>query len=124
MDDTNPVVAEILALEQSHLAPENRASPEALTRLLAEDFVEFGSSGRVYDRRQIIEGLQAETGISFAMSDFRVRELEPGVVLATYQVARTSTADGRRLRSLRSSIWKKSGGAWRMVFHQRTPTQD
>jgi len=38
-------------LEQSLLRPKIRRSPAAVTALLADDFVEFGSSGRVYDNQ-------------------------------------------------------------------------
>ena len=31
--------------------------------LLAAEFVEFGSSGRVYDKRQVIESLQRGTAV-------------------------------------------------------------
>ena len=52
---------------------------------------------------------------SFAMEEFRARELAPGCVLATFRVV------GDGVRSLRSSIWLRRDGEWRMVFHQGTP---
>lgn len=47
-------------LEESHLRPEVRSSPEALGALLAEDFFEFGSSGQVWDRQTILEDVPSE----------------------------------------------------------------
>jgi hypothetical protein len=43
--------ARLRSLEESHLRQEVRASPERMGSLLAEEFMEFGASGRVLDRR-------------------------------------------------------------------------
>jgi hypothetical protein len=42
-------------LEERLLASDVRSSREDVSDLLADDFVEFGRSGRVYDRQQTIE---------------------------------------------------------------------
>lgn len=118
------IAEELHALENILQEPETRSSPEMLSRLLAEDFVEIGSSGAVYDKGQIIEALQEEKGATFTMQDFQVRVLAPGVVLATYRVLRTSQAEGPARLSRRSSIWKSDGGAWRMTFHQGTNVEN
>lgn len=109
------------ALELRLLQPEVRASPEALHALLAPDFVELGSSGRAYDRAEIIAALreeQAAPPIERTVSDLTVRFLAETVALVTYRVARR---DGRFLRS---SIWRLSDGRWQMVFHQGTRAAD
>ncbi|MEO6195723.1 MAG: nuclear transport factor 2 family protein, partial [Thermoanaerobaculia bacterium] len=48
-------------LEESHLRSDVRSSPEAMQDLLAEEFVEFGSSGRVFDRAAVIAALSSES---------------------------------------------------------------
>jgi hypothetical protein len=102
-------------LETRLLDPAVRASREAVSRLLAEDFVEFASTGVVYDRAGILAALAAEA-IAGApqrrLRDLTVRELSPDAVLVTY----------RAERSLRSSVWRRSGGGWQMLFHQGTPS--
>jgi hypothetical protein len=45
---------QLRALEESHLRHEVRSSPESMRALLGEEFVEFGSSGRVFDRAAAI----------------------------------------------------------------------
>ena len=112
------ITQEICELEQRLLDPRVRSSPAALSRLLADDFVEFGSYGRVYDKRQVIDALQRESGVAFSLQDFQARALGPGVVLATFRVVRS--AQGCTRVSLRSSIWEKKEGSWQMVFHQGT----
>ena len=65
--------------------------PTEVGYLLADEFIEFGSSGRVYDKRQIIAALQQEmldptTRISLV--DFVARRLAPEVFLVTYRTIR------------------------------------
>jgi hypothetical protein len=105
-------------LEEELLDPDVRKSSERVDRLLADDFMEIGSSGTVHDKRGIIEALQREAegpALRATLSDFAARWLAPGVALVTY---RTRRAEQSRLRS---SIWKQTQGRWLMVFHQGTP---
>jgi hypothetical protein len=84
-----------------------------LERIVADDFVEFGTSGRTFTKTDAIAALIASPASSSAsLDDFRVTVLAPTVALATY----------RTPKSLRCSIWRKSGAHWQIVFHQGTPT--
>jgi hypothetical protein len=111
---------EIRHLELRLLDPKVRASPDEISRLLADDFMEFGSSGHVYDKQGIINGLQDETNIFYELSNFQVKPLAPGLVLATYRTTRYRAGRERFRSSLRSSIWRKEERSWQMVFHQGT----
>ena len=51
-------VAALRVLEEELLKPEVRRSADHVGRLLAHDFIEIGSSGTIFDRRQAIEGLR------------------------------------------------------------------
>jgi len=48
---------EIYDLEDRLLQPEIRGSREKISMLLADDFVEFGVSGRTFDKLQVVEEL-------------------------------------------------------------------
>ncbi len=113
----------IRGLEEELFKQTVRAAPSAVSALLADDFVEFGRSGRVYDKSEVVLSLATEASepsLELAASGFELKSLAEDVVLLTY---RTRRLDGdRALHTLRSSIWKFSDGAWRMVFHQGTPT--
>ena len=98
-----------------------RRSPDKLDRLLDERFVEFGSSGRVYDKDSIIAALDEESGIEVSITEFKTIALAPEVVLVTYRAAIKEGDQKSAATSLRSSIWKLEDGNWRMVFHQGTP---
>ncbi|CAM2070104.1 DUF4440 domain-containing protein [Sulfidibacter corallicola] len=117
------VTAEIRKLEESHLVSEVRGSAARLGALLAEDFVEFGSSGRVWQRAEIIDDVvseEEEPGVARFISDFIAKRLAENVVLTTYRCTRRSPSGEVRV-SLRSSVWRKSGeGSWQMCFHQGT----
>ncbi len=105
---------DLRALEERLLDPKVRRSPSQVDKLLADDFVEFGSSGRVYDKSTVIEALQQDPGFDGppTTTEFRARELSPSVVLVTYRIGETGT--------LRRSIWRYNGAHWTMVFHQGT----
>jgi hypothetical protein len=107
-------------LEERLLQPDVRRSAQAVASLLADEFVEFGSSGRVFDKTQIIAALRDEPPIERVLSDFGSTVLAPGVVLVTYRIARRTASDEPPQHLLRSSIWKLMDGRWQMVFHQGT----
>jgi hypothetical protein len=101
---------EIRGVEQQLLTVEVRTSAEALDRLVSDQFVEFGNTGRVYTKADIIAQMLAAPNIKVDVSDFQVLALSEDVALATY----------RTPASLRSSIWRREAGQWRCVFHQGT----
>jgi hypothetical protein len=107
-------------LEERLLQPEVRKSAQEVADLLADEFIEFGSSGRVFDKQQVIQGLQHEPMIQRSLGEFQTSILARGVILVTYRAIRQSACDGETTHSLRSSIWKLIDGRWQMVFHQGT----
>jgi hypothetical protein len=98
-----------------------RRSPEKLDRALHDRFVEFGSSGRVYDKDSMIAELLEETPVDITISDFKTLALGPEIVLVTYRANVVEAGDESAKSSLRSSIWKLNDGNWQMIFHQGTP---
>jgi hypothetical protein len=111
----------ILSLEQRLLHPDLRQSPSELDLLLAEDFLEYGSSGSVYRKRDVIDALQHEFPQLRSLTEFKVVALANDVVLATYRIARQGPPESAPSHSLRSSVWKLNLGKWQLLFHQGTP---
>jgi hypothetical protein len=109
-------------LENRLLQPEVRHSRAELEKLLAEEFVEFGSTGRVYDLKSIADELSKESNAQGSITDFELVSLAPDVALVTYRAVFSEGEGEPAQHSLRSSIWKRSGDGWQMVFHQGTPT--
>ena len=111
----NELSAHLRSCEESLLDPAVRRDRARVSALLTEDFQEFGASGRVWSREQILELLATENYDPQTMEDFKCHWLAEGVVLATYRAVRE---DGSSM--LRSSIWIKEAGEWRVRFHQGT----
>jgi hypothetical protein len=114
------VDAQLRHLEEQLLQPEVRSSTERLAALLAEDFVEFGSSGQVFNKKQIIAALAEETPTKRSLSEFEARMLSEDIALVTYRATRRSKPGTGAVHTLRSSIWRRNNGQWQMVFHQGT----
>jgi hypothetical protein len=116
--------SELRSLEDALLDPEVRASPERVAALLAEDFVEFASSGIAYDKARILEILRdealADDPVLRSLAHFVAIELAEGVALTRYRLLRRASPHELPTQSLRSSIWRRKDGRWQMVFHQGT----
>ena len=111
----NPTLcAELRRLEENLLDPAVRADAVRLDRLLDEDFQETGASGRRYDKAAAIAALTEDPGFDGprSIADFEARDLSETLALVTYRVPES--------RTLRSSLWRHDGNAWRLVFHQGT----
>lgn len=109
-------------LEEQLLQPKFRKSVEDVAALLADEFVEFGSSGRVFDKKQTIDALQNEPQINLSLTDFKCVLVAQDVALVTYRAMRRRES-GESSDSLRSSVWKGIEGRWQVVFHQGTVTE-
>lgn len=106
-------------LESKLLQKEIRHSTGTLEELLADDFVEYGRSGRVYDKKQMVKWLPKSRHFQVDIENFEVINLAVDVALVTYRSVRQADEP---VHSLRSSIWKQIEGRWQMVFHQGTPS--
>jgi hypothetical protein len=117
-----PVLEELKLREPIFHRPEFAGSRAALEAMTAEDFWEIGASGRRYSREYVFETLAArgEDPIEdrWRTADFHCRELARDLYLLTYTLLQA----GRKTR--RASIWQRSGGAWKIVFHQGTVVQE
>lgn len=104
------------------MLPEVRRSTEMLGELLMDDFVEFGSSGTVYDKHTIFKALtESPEDRDIHISDFELAVLSEGVALVTYRCESKTSNSGINVRkTIRSSIWKREGNQWKMLFHQGT----
>ncbi len=102
-------------LEEKLLENLTRKSKINLQELLADEFIEFSSLGKSYNKKEIIEALLEENNSNYSLTDFKITLLTQEVILATYLAIKD-----KNIYSLRSSIWKSYGGKWKMVFHQGT----
>lgn len=109
-------LAEVVRLERELLDPDVRSSLERTRTLLHRDFVEYGASGRVWDRAAMMAALADDPGGSGEGVDFAPVQLADDVVLLTYRVLGDTG-------SLRSSVWVRESSRWQVRFHQGTRSQ-
>ena len=87
-----------------------------LAALLADDFAEFGGSGRHWTVDAMRAALSDAPPLdAVELLDFTVSLLAPDVALATYRL-------GPPRPSNRSSVWVCRDGQWQVRFHQGTLT--
>jgi len=116
------LTAHLQRLEERLLDPAVRKDAAQLDALLCDDFREFGSSGRVYTKADIIALLNDEPSdaSTLSLSDFTIQLLAPDIALATYISTRRDPITGGITHALRSSLWGQKDDTWQMRFHQGT----
>ena len=116
------LLAELRALESELHHPGVRSSRARLEALLHPDFREVGRSGRPYTRETVIEHLAAQSAPpDVVASDHELVVLAPDVALLTYRSAHREPDGTLTLAALRSSVWRRDGPGWRLLYHQGTP---
>lgn len=114
------IAAHLRACEETLLDPAARKDRAKVAALLADDFCEFGSSGRIWTRDEILDLLATEDYAPPTIEDFASCVLADGVVLVTYRAVRASAGGEGATITLRTSIWMFRNSAWRVRFHQGT----
>lgn len=108
-------VEAVVDLERELLSPAVRGDYGQLAYLLHPDYREIGSSGRLWDREELIEELVQEPGTRARFELVDATPLQGDLMQIVY---RTAGPDGS---ALRSSLWQRDEGRWRLRFHQGTP---
>jgi len=70
--------------------------------VLTDDFIEYVSSGKIYNKRDVIEAYKNFSGINHIIIDFAIEFLSDTVVKTSFK----SSFDNKK--ALRTSIWKFS----------------
>ena len=114
----------IFELENELLKPETRQSAEKINELLSDDFIEFCSSGNIYNynKGDVFDKTINSSKIKWEIKEFSTKQLSNECILATYKVIKHSESKENIRYSLRSSIWKCLNGKWKIIFHQGTLT--
>jgi hypothetical protein len=112
-------IAELTRLEEGMWIAATRYDAAFQQARFAADFLEFGRSGRVYARQQIILTGGREIKAQLPLDGLEIRHL----VGATVQITYNSHVeyDGVVEHARRSSIWTRTASGLVMRFHQGTP---
>jgi hypothetical protein len=108
----------LLQLERRLLSQATRRDAEEISCLLADDFIEFGASGSIWSKAEVIEQLPHEPFVKRSITQFAVKTLSEESALVTYQCHIHDQSE--IVASLRSSIWRNRDDQWQMIFHQGT----
>ena len=112
------VLDELRRREPIFHRPEFGTTRADVERMTASDFWEIGASGQRYSRAHVLDVLEHRVPDpaehAWITRDFHCRELGADTYLLTYTLEQ-----GKRV-SRRSTIWRRSGGEWLIVFHQGT----
>ena len=106
-------------LEEELWREETRFDRKRMGEIIAPDFLEFGRSGRVYQREDSLAVSRQAIDAVLPLPDFAARLLHPDIAQVTYNSA--VTYDGVVQHARRSSIWSRIPGGWVLRFHQGTP---
>lgn len=117
----NEIKETIFQLEEKLQRPDVRKSVEELDNLISEDFLEFGSLGQIYTKKDVLVNLPTSPEIKFIMTDFRINILSENIIQSLFKTEKTNLETGKITNSLRSSLWRNENGQWNMLFHQGTP---
>jgi hypothetical protein len=120
MEISNEDFHALKVLEESMWIASTRFNNDYMERTLSPDFFEFGCSGRIYRREDMLpiteEGKEIKATIP--LKEFRVLPLAQNVVQVTY-ISEVIYEEVQICN--RSSIWIKTASGWQMRFHQGTP---
>lgn len=121
--ELNEVLAELSRREPIFHRPEFGTTRADFERMTDEDFWEIGASGSRYTRQMVLDALEKRYAVPhkdvWETMDFRCRKLAPEVYLLTYNLVQDKVRHTRR-----STIWRRTGGEWKIVYHQGTLIQE
>ena len=118
MDDAEA----LRALEVALARRDEAAIPGGYEAVLHDSLVEFGSSGRVWTRDEILEALHSGPRVdAVTIERFDAHVVRPGVFLVMYETTQTDPVTGLSSRQRRSSLWMREGDGFVLRFHQSTP---
>jgi hypothetical protein len=133
------ILAELSAREPIFHRPEFGTTRADFEKMTVEDFWEVGASGRIYSRSEVLDTLEKrysrphrdvqegevregnvqerdfQENDVWKTMNFRCRKLAPDVYLLIYTLIQDGTRHTRR-----STIWQRTTGGWKIVYHQGT----
>lgn len=113
-----PIKEKLLQYEKSLFDVAFCRRRETLAERISEECVEFGASGRVFGKREIVEALHGlQESRDIAIYRFQVAPIAAQAYLVRYIAWEAE----KKQYSLRSSVWREETGHLRLLFHQGTP---
>jgi hypothetical protein len=104
----------LYSLEERLFHPDREADRTVLLPFFAEEYKEFCTSGRIFNRQQTVDVLLTSHPRPTHLLHFNVESLADNVALATYRAVNSVESTHR------SSLWIFRDNRWQLFFHQGT----
>lgn len=111
-------IATLTSLEEGLWLAATRFDMGWMENVLAADFFEIGRSGTRYSRQECLAIPASDFTVELPLPDLKIRSLSGEIAQVTYRSVFCS--GGETLNGLRSSIWRRNGDRWELLFHQGT----
>jgi hypothetical protein len=105
-------------LEESLWRSKSRFDLAHQEKTFAPDFFEFGRSGRIYTREQMVRTDAQPLRAKLPLQDLKMHILDSNNVLVTY-ISEVQYDEVERAN--RCSVWSRVEDGWQLRFHQGTP---
>ena len=112
-------ISELTRLEEELWIQQTRFDRVYMETVMAPDFIEFGRSGRTYNRTEVLSKKSEPIDAVIPLQNFSIRLLTKDVAQVTYDSE--ATFDDVTEKGRRSSIWTRLEESWQLRFHQGTP---
>lgn len=109
----DPDIDAVIGFEKELLLDKVRSDLNRLRELLHPQFSEFGSSGRIWTRNRLLAEI-APMPVRVGFEPIASDKLADDVILLRWR------AVGAHNSWLRSSVWQRLDGRWRLLFSQGT----
>lgn len=113
---------ELIKLEHFFHHPKQETSGSVFENMTEPNFWEVGASGKKYSREFVLKILaERSTNPSkdvWKTSDVHCLEIAPDNFLLTYTLRQETRV------TLRSTVWRRHGESWKIVYHQGTVVQN
>jgi len=113
---------ELTKLEEELWIEDTRFDKSYMEEVMADDFFEFGRSGRTYVKQDSIAHEKEPLDAVIPLQNLNIRLITEDVAQVTYDSE--VTYDGVVEKGRRSSIWSRTEKSWKLRFHQGTPFFD
>ena len=110
-------------LEHKLATAEKQQDKAFFQKTLDDRLVYVAYNGLVLDKAKLLSSMKYVDVNNYSMKNLKERELGPDAELVTYDLNINGDIAGRELpqKQYASSVWLKTAGGWKLVFHQATP---
>ena len=116
MENIKQIIKE---LELKLLDKNVRTNKNELVKIISEEYIEYGSSGRISSYSDVVNSLLNEKEkLNYKIIEMNIKILSENIILILYIIEMGE--ENNKIKSNRSSIWKKEEDNWKIIFHQGT----